>query len=204
MLNYFLLEEPRALRQKTLATKSAKTRGEALGRGALLAHPEGQVARWLELQGYDFEIWHRAGRLHGNADALSRRPCAAQECRYYSRQEERDQVSPDVAVVQASGDAEGWLTPMELREAQEADSTLGKVRGWLGGVLPPAAEPPPPALSRSGGTTRAAEDGPLQRESRMPGRERLVVLHQDRLAPYRPLATPDAAEPEVSSDTVTQ
>ncbi|KAJ8333142.1 hypothetical protein SKAU_G00420380 [Synaphobranchus kaupii] len=36
----------------------------------------------------------------------------------------------------------------------------------------------------------------------MPGRGRLVVLHQDRLAPYRPLATPDAAEPEVSSDTV--
>ncbi|KAJ8337415.1 hypothetical protein SKAU_G00386350 [Synaphobranchus kaupii] len=35
----------------------------------------------------------------------------------------------------------------------------------------------------------------------MPGRGRLVVLHQDRLAPYRPLATPDAAEPEVSSDT---
>ncbi|KAJ8348820.1 hypothetical protein SKAU_G00274090 [Synaphobranchus kaupii] len=35
----------------------------------------------------------------------------------------------------------------------------------------------------------------------MPGRGRLVVLHQDQLAPYRPLATPDAAEPEVSSDT---
>ncbi|KAJ8356790.1 hypothetical protein SKAU_G00195840 [Synaphobranchus kaupii] len=96
--------------------------------------PEGQVARWLEqLQGYDFEIRHRAGRLHGNADALSRRPCSAQECCYCSRQEERDQVSPDVAVVQASGDAEGWLllTPMEVREAQEADSTLGKRDGFL-------------------------------------------------------------------------
>ncbi|KAJ8369228.1 hypothetical protein SKAU_G00092560 [Synaphobranchus kaupii] len=70
--------------------------------------PEGQVARWLEqLQGYDFEIRHRAGRLHGNADALSRRPCAAQECRYCRRQEERDQVSPDVAVVQAR--CGGWL-----------------------------------------------------------------------------------------------
>ena len=40
-------------------------------------NPEGQVARWLEaLQEYDFEIQHRAGRHHGNADALSRRPCA--------------------------------------------------------------------------------------------------------------------------------
>ncbi|KAJ8375683.1 hypothetical protein SKAU_G00062630 [Synaphobranchus kaupii] len=86
---------------------------------------EGQVARWLEqLQGYDFEIRHRAARLHLNADALSHRPCAAQECHYCSRQEERVQVSPDVAVPLP-------LTPLELREAQEADSTLGKVRGWL-------------------------------------------------------------------------
>ena len=38
--------------------------------------PEGQIARWLEtLSMYDFEIRHRPGRLHKNADALSRRPC---------------------------------------------------------------------------------------------------------------------------------
>jgi len=40
-------------------------------------NPEGQVALWLEaLQEYDFEVQHRPGRQHGNADALSRRPCA--------------------------------------------------------------------------------------------------------------------------------
>ncbi|KRZ49542.1 Retrovirus-related Pol polyprotein from transposon [Trichinella nativa] len=39
--------------------------------------PEGQVARWLEsLAELDFEVEHRAGRLHGNADALSRTSCA--------------------------------------------------------------------------------------------------------------------------------
>ncbi len=38
--------------------------------------PEGQLARWLEqLQEYDFEVIHRPGHKHGNADALSRRPC---------------------------------------------------------------------------------------------------------------------------------
>ncbi len=52
--------------------------------------PEGQVARWLEiLQEYDFEVQHRPGRQHANADALSRRPCLADECRYCGRQEER-------------------------------------------------------------------------------------------------------------------
>ncbi|PIK55614.1 Retrovirus-related Pol polyprotein from transposon [Apostichopus japonicus] len=38
--------------------------------------PEGQIARWLEMLGtYNYEIQHRPGSKHGNADALSRRPC---------------------------------------------------------------------------------------------------------------------------------
>ena len=38
-------------------------------------NPEGQLARWLEaLQEFDFKIIHRKGCLHGNADAMSRRP----------------------------------------------------------------------------------------------------------------------------------
>ena len=41
--------------------------------------PEGQIARWLErLQELDFDIVHRRGRAHMNADALSRLPC--QQC----------------------------------------------------------------------------------------------------------------------------
>ena len=43
-------------------------------------NPEGQTARWIEVLGtYDYEIRHRPGRLHQNADGLSRRPCV--ECR---------------------------------------------------------------------------------------------------------------------------
>jgi len=38
--------------------------------------PEGQLARWLErLQELDFDIVHRRGRVHRNADSLSRLPC---------------------------------------------------------------------------------------------------------------------------------
>lgn len=41
-----------------------------------MKEPEGQLARWLEkLAEYEFEIIHRPGRLHTNADSLSRRPC---------------------------------------------------------------------------------------------------------------------------------
>ena len=42
--------------------------------------PEGQVARWLEqLAEFDFDVEHRPGRKHGNADALSRHPCSQPE-----------------------------------------------------------------------------------------------------------------------------
>jgi len=52
--------------------------------------PEGQMARWLEiLSSYDFEIQHRAGRVHSNADALSRRPCWEDNCSYCSKTEIR-------------------------------------------------------------------------------------------------------------------
>ena len=38
-------------------------------------HPKPQEARWVEyLQQFDMKIEHRAGRLHANADGLSRRP----------------------------------------------------------------------------------------------------------------------------------
>jgi transposase InsO family protein len=38
--------------------------------------PIGQQARWLDIMGeFDFDIIHRPGRCHQNADALSRKPC---------------------------------------------------------------------------------------------------------------------------------
>ena len=53
--------------------------------------PEGQVARWFEtLQSYVFTVVQRAGASHGNADALSHRPCALGGCQYCERREARE------------------------------------------------------------------------------------------------------------------
>ena len=44
-------------------------------------NPEGQMWRWLQvLSAYHFEILHRPGSQHNNADGLSRRPC--DQCRH--------------------------------------------------------------------------------------------------------------------------
>ena len=47
-------------------------------------NPEGMVARWITtLETYDFQIEHRKGSLHGNADGLSRIPrrcCKREDC----------------------------------------------------------------------------------------------------------------------------
>ena len=43
--------------------------------------PIGQQARWLErMEEFDFVIEHRAGKSHGNADALSRIICPKRDC----------------------------------------------------------------------------------------------------------------------------
>ena len=43
--------------------------------------PEGQLARWIEkLQEFDYEIVHREGRSHSNADALSHISCNQRKC----------------------------------------------------------------------------------------------------------------------------
>ena len=57
-------------------------------------NPEGQMACWLEmLMRFDFKVTHRPGKLHGNADALSRRPCDPSNCNCSVDGEARDSLS---------------------------------------------------------------------------------------------------------------
>lgn len=55
-----------------------------------LKTPTGQMARWIQEVGtYNLVVTHRPGRKHGNADALSRRPCQA--CRHQQKLHEESQ-----------------------------------------------------------------------------------------------------------------
>ena len=53
-------------------------------------NPEGLIAIWLEILGtYDFEIKHRADRIHSNADEFSRHPCLTTNCSFCLRAENK-------------------------------------------------------------------------------------------------------------------
>ena len=55
---------------------TARTDHKALQWLFSIKDPEGQVARWItQLSEYDFQIIHREGKKHLNADGLSRIPC---------------------------------------------------------------------------------------------------------------------------------
>ena len=58
-------------------------------------NPERQIARWIQrLQEYEFEIEHRSGRKHNNADALSRCCCLVQHyCKHCDHQETKERLA---------------------------------------------------------------------------------------------------------------
>ncbi|KAK2894334.1 hypothetical protein Q8A73_016818, partial [Channa argus] len=143
--------------------------------------PEGQVARWLEiLQEYDFDIQHRPGRQHGNADALSRRPCLLDECRYCRRHEERE-LGPSAAAV-TTGEGEPFSRE-QLQQHTEMDPVLAEVRSWLETQQRPewpaiSARRPEIKLLHSQWGSLELCDGILYRRCRAPGggADRLQLL----------------------------
>nr|XP_061825306.1 uncharacterized protein LOC133612154 [Nerophis lumbriciformis] len=89
-----------------------------------MKEPEGQLARWLERLGeYNFEIVHRPGQLHGNADSLSRRPCR-QSCPCKLQNPSIAQLSVSHQAVQCdlySDINQAMLSPVGVDKAPPAD-----------------------------------------------------------------------------------
>ena len=89
--------------------------------------PVGQQARWLEiLEEYDFRIEHRPGAKHGNADALSRRPCTVRNCVCrYTREvdpETDESVTYTVATIVSAGPADRPRPSIDVSSIQNLES----------------------------------------------------------------------------------
>ena len=109
---------------------------------------EGQLARWLETLGnYQFTIEYRAGRIHNNCDALSRRPCADKHCPHCERAETKystnegtehtvrtGNLSAEEPSTSTNSDSHGQeenFEPSRITAEQASDPILKKVLEWL-------------------------------------------------------------------------
>ncbi|GBN54193.1 hypothetical protein AVEN_128918-1, partial [Araneus ventricosus] len=92
-----------------------------------LGEPEGQIARWIQrLQEYDFEIQHRKGTSHGNANALSlflsRRPCK-ESCKLCTNAEKKFGIETDIFVKVLTTANDPWSS-CEIQTAQLEDLAI--------------------------------------------------------------------------------
>ena len=105
-------------------TFSARTDHNSLRWLHNFREPEGQVARWLEiLSEYNFQVLHRPGVQHGNADALSRSPC--KQC----GQTQEQGAAADVAAIQCPF-LPHW-SKQEICAMQQENPDLQLVVQWL-------------------------------------------------------------------------
>ena len=87
--------------------------------------PEGQIARWIQqLQEYNFEVEHRPGKQHGNADALSRHPCWKDACKHCQRVEEKSQENLDTRCRAVPHVTMFGNDPAVMRQAQLEDQDI--------------------------------------------------------------------------------
>ncbi|KMQ85118.1 integrase core domain protein [Lasius niger] len=102
---------------------------------------KGQLARWLErLQEYEFEIIHRRGLIHKNADGLSRRQCELFGCEYCAKVEKKniEELRKSVARIILVGE-----TLQDWRKEQIEDPSISFIyRGKETGIRPSRLEIP--------------------------------------------------------------
>ena len=97
--------------------------------------PEGILARWIEtLSEFEITIEHRPGRIHSNADGLSRQNC--KQC--WGRVSKKPWIDELSRADECTGplglhalQLQPELSDDELRDLQTEDSVLGPIRSWL-------------------------------------------------------------------------
>ena len=97
--------------------------------------PEGQLAHWLEvLQEYTFEVVHRRGTLHDNADALSRHPCV--QCGRSNHDEGPAPIAGDSREHLVASSAQ-FIPSHDWQKAQASDPSIAPIlRAKLAGKKP--------------------------------------------------------------------
>jgi hypothetical protein len=89
---------------------------------------QGMVQRWLQtLANNEFDVVHRLGRNHGNADVLSRAPHLVEDPSLELDISMGEKIG---AVICSLQEEEAW-TPDLVREGQEQDEELSEVRKWV-------------------------------------------------------------------------
>ena len=84
---------------------------------------QGQLARWLEtLSSFDFDIHHRPGHQHKNADALSRIPSRSGAC--------ITEVTQTKVTCASISNVFSGMSKDELSQAQRNDPDLSIIIGW--------------------------------------------------------------------------
>ena len=84
--------------------------------------PIGQQSRWLEqLEAFDYEVVHRPGVKHGNADALSRIPC--KQCKMIDEDQEVINAIDEIVLLEDTTD---FWDPIKLAELQKHDIALAE------------------------------------------------------------------------------
>ena len=136
-----IIEFLKKYRQYLLGRKfSIRTDHAALTWMRRTPEPIGQQARWISLcDEYDFDIEHRAGKLHGNADAMSRMPCP-EECRQCISKKSNERISsirPRPCVQEHTALDYG---DHAVATATDEDISLRHVKKWLQEKLRPSWE----------------------------------------------------------------
>nr|XP_023663481.1 uncharacterized protein LOC111841739 [Paramormyrops kingsleyae] len=134
--------------------------------------PTGRRSRWiLELDVYDYNIVHREGKQHANADAMSRRPntdtqSKAVQC-VISTITSRDRIAPvdsdrndNTAPVFSEVRHTLSVDLVKLRDQQREDGCLSEVIAWLEGSASKLWHEFPRLVLRHGILCRKIKAGP--------------------------------------------